>query len=1340
MTMNSIELSVPTEATPQTSGATESGRVAADSNRPDRSYPLTPLQQGLIYHGLREPSAGLYIQQLQVDLHQPVDAAVLQRAWQRVLAWCEVLGTQLDLHDSGGFSQRFRPDLRLPWTEQDWSTLADEQQKIRWQEFLSNDRRRGFDFKRAPLMRLALFRLADCQYRFLWTFHHLLLDGRSHLVVIREAWNCYDALAAGRGYRFPEVAGFGRFTQWLARRDHSVSRPFWTNYLAGFQAPVQLALATPDDCPATVGSGRSSLTLSLSRGQTGRLRAFAARHQLTLNTLVMASWAVLLGRYSGTEDVVVGATRACRHGSIAGSETLLGLLINTVPLRIQSSDGVSLLTWLKTIRSDWLAMRPHEQTPLTAIQEWTGFGTERPLFDSLLVYEDSDYRERLRAAGGPWGRRDVELHERGNYPLVAAARGGSRLQLQLVFSRRRLVDATAQAMLAQWRRLLVDLESYSDRAVVDLPVLTPVERVTVLERWNDTDKTYPQDLCLHQLFEAQVQRTPDRAAVLCEPQGLSYRELNRRANRLAHHLLNTGVQPEDRVALCLERSPELIVAVLAVLKAGAAYIPLDAGQPQARLLEMLDGARVSLLLTQTGVGDPFAAGTLPVICVDAARAAIGRCPDSNPDSGVTPANLAYGIYTSGSTGKPKLIGVEHRSAVNFLQYTTQVIFRPSDLAVVPFADAITFDPSVYRLFTVLAVGGSLVLLQTLFDLPESRWSGQVTSLGGAPSVLSTLFADYEPPPSLRMVSFGAEMPSDALLQKLLRWPHIERLFNFYGPTEATISCTGTLLVDRRPSDSPGQPPGRADDVPSGIRASLIGRPFWNIRVYLLDHRLRPVPVGVTGEIGVAGAGVSRGYLNQPDLTAEKFVADPFSTDPTARLYRTGDLGRLLPDGRIEFVGRIDHQVKQNGMRIELGEIESQLGRHPDVRNCVVLQREDQPGEKRLVAYVELTANASRQEMPLRNWLKQKLPSYMVPGSIVLMDPLPLTANGKLDRRALPPPPRASAGRAGIPLGPRNPMELHLVKIWEDVLETGPIGVRDDFFALGGHSLLAVTLLDQVEKHFGKRLPLDSLWLDSATIEQLAGVLAQDIVGIDWPELVEIKKGGEKPPLFFVHTTGGNLFHYYPLADALAADQPVYGLQARGVYGNRQARDNIPDIAADAIAAMRRRQPRGPYRIGGYSSGGTVAYEMAQQLKQQGEQVACLALLDTYGPGSRWKKRRLKSWADMLAPGKLRHTQEKVYHRLLHPLGLRGLRQLGNIGESHRWAHWSYKPRRYDARIDLFVAADSAQAAADPTLGWQRMAPAELVRHALAADSHGLIVKPPVVMELADKLQQLLDRC
>ena len=1062
----------------------------------ENSYPLTPMQQGILYHSLLDADSGIYIQQREICLHETIDVASFKEAWRRFIAWSDVFRTRIHIADAEELHQEVVADAESEWMVKDWSQFSGEELQQQWHDYLGDDRRRGFDFSQPPLMRLALFRLGESDYRLLWTYHHVLLDGRSNLIAVRELFACYDALKNGSDYHFAECVPFGEFARWLSKRDHSAARNFWLNSLEGFENPVQLGVAAPAVQPQSYDDERGSVEVHLSKDETGTLRAFAAEQGLTVGTLMMASWAVLLGRYSGSEDVVFGVTRACRHASVPGSRSILGLLMNTVPLRIKIDANAPVLEWLQGIRSQWVAIRPYEHTPLADIQEWTGFSGDRPLFDSLLVYEDSSFEEQLRSLGGAWDKRDTELHERGDYPLVALGQGSSRLLLRLAYSRSDLEDKIVQQMLAHWRSLLLGLKAHSSTRVAELPMLSALEYKAAIEDCNDTGMKYESNSCIHQLIEEQVARTPDSNAVLGEEECLTYAQLNARANRLAHYLVKAGVGPEVRVALCLERTPELVIAVLAILKAGGAYVPLETDQPETRLREMLADSRASLLVTQTSLVEKFATPDAPIVCIDAECEAISCCSHGNPDSCVSPANLAYGLYTSGSTGEPKLIGIEHCSVVNVLRYTTQSLFSPDDLAVVPFAEAITFDPSVYRMFSVLSAGGSIVLLQSYFDLPRSRWADEITSLGGAPSLMMSLLADFSLPPSVRVVSTGAEIPGEALLNKLCQYPQLQRIYNFYGPTETTIYCSSAVLAERSTGGS------RIDGMPLVRRGNgcNIGRPIWNVRAYILDKRMRPVPPGISGEICVGGVGVARGYLNNPALTAVQFVCDHFSSDPADRLYKTGDLGRFLPDGNIEFLGRMDSQIKIRGLRIEPQGIEAVLGENSAVSECVVRAVAGSAGTMHLIAYIApgLTEEgaahdkASSSEKELRLFLEARLPRWMVPQEFIFVDIMPRTIRGKIDFDSLPAPAFVTGKQDRSIVLPGNDLVEQLADVWKKVLRLQKISIHDELMALGGESLAAIRIINQVNEMFGIHLSIRTIF-EAPTIAKLADRVVDDLL-------------------------------------------------------------------------------------------------------------------------------------------------------------------------------------------------------------------------------------------------------
>ena len=1059
---------------------------------PERRYPLTALQKGMVYQSLRSPQSGLYVQQLAGRLREPLDVPLFKGVWSRLMVRHAVLRTRMHLADESDLCQEVEPDAPPEWTEEDWSRLSPEEREARFRRFLDNDRRRAFDFSRFPLLRLALFRLADQDFHFVWTYHHAILDAPSRSRLLEELFGFYDALRRGEDYRPADPPPFRAFVEWLTRQEFPVAKDFWLEFLKGFENPTRLDLAPPRSQASEDSSGRGHNDCLLSREDTGALRAFAARHNVTLGTLIQVSWAVLLSRYSGQDDVLFGATRACRHSSVDGAESIVGLLINTVPMRVQLPPDLPVLQCLKNVRADWVAMRAYEHTPLRDIQAWSGFGPERPLFENILAIEDHIPGEKLQSLGGDWQRREFELFERSDYPLIGRAYAGSRLSLRVAYGHGTLDDDAAARMLGHWRAVLMGLMTHAEGRVVDLPLLTDAERALTHARWNNTQRQLSAPSCLHELFETQAARTPAAAALRLEAETVAYDDLNARANRLARYLQAIGVRPETLVAICMARSPALIAAMLAVLKSGGAYLPIDPDYPAKQISSMLEDSHASVVLTESKYLHLVSSQGLTAVSVDSCAREIARCSADNVRASASPDNLAYAMYTSGSTGPPKLVGVEHRGAVNAISHTTSVVFSPAELAVIPFADSICFDASVYRIFSALSCGGSIIILDSILSLPYSRWAPFVTALGSAPSVLNTLLRDFPLPESVRVVSVGAELAGEGLLAQLAAYPQIDRVMNLYGPTEATIYCAFSVLMKRQtPPDA-----SSASVLSRVVASNVIGKPIWNAECHILDAHLRPVPIGVVGELCIGGTPVTRGYLNDPALTTTKFVSDSFCRDGATRLYRTGDLAHYLPDGNIVFVGRMDHQIKVRGVRIEPQGVEAALNRHPDVAESLVRGVEDPDGEKHLVAYVAILPDGADAREPaltqsLRTHLERTLPRFMVPGSFVLLDKLPRTSRGKLDVAALPLPDFGRARSKPPFVAPRNEVEEALAQIWKQVLHLDHVGIDDDFLHIGGDSLSATQVVIRVNHAFGAALSVRAIF-DAPTIASVAALLSEHI--------------------------------------------------------------------------------------------------------------------------------------------------------------------------------------------------------------------------------------------------------
>jgi amino acid adenylation domain-containing protein len=1514
------------------------------------AYSLSPMQQGMVFHSAYDPAAGFYLQQMICTLREDLDVTALHKAWQYVVQRHSILRTTFRWEAEAPL-QEVHDTVMLDLNEQDWRGRSRSEQAASLEEFLKADRRQGFELTKPPLMRLALFQLAAVEYQLVWTFHHALLDGRSHHLVLREVFDSYEAFQSGRRPELNAPRSYRDYIEWLARRDASDDEPFWRRKLAGITSSTSLEFGGPP--AATNESGQGLQEIRLTERNTIALRSLAQRHEVTLSTLVQGTWALLLSYYSGAENVVFGAARAGRRSAFAGSypgaditgaAEIVGLFINTLPLRLRVVPGRSLIKWLREVRRQNLEVRDFEHTPLLQIQKWSDLPNGVPLFESIVVFENYEINHSLQGLGGVWKDREFTLHERAHYPIVIAVYAGTELVIKLHYDRSRFSDQSVERVLGQLRALLIAFlsapaenlscadvmrylhndsnhnltaitvaqdqetdqetecdvfpasfgqqrlwflnqlepgsafyniplvasikgaldpellaravnaivarhetlrttfatedgellqliapESHLSLSVVDLTLIPDGERVAAGQRlakeagdapfdlargpllrvglvklgpdehlllvtmhhicsdgwsvrvfldelalhyqaflsdtppelpelpvqyadcaawqrellkgeflekqlaywrqqlagapavlelptdrprppaqtfrgerqtlelsgelrdrlaalsrgegvtlfmtllatfqtllyrysgredivvgsptanrnrseveqligffvntlvlrtdfsgnpafrkllkrvrevalgafthqdvpfdrlvdelnperslsyaplfqvifshekaadlsvelaglkitWLEVDRgtskfdlalfvsekaaglsciiEYDTDLfeaetikrmldhfqvilegivsnpdqrvgelplltnaevvqltarsmvescarlpaaCLHQAFEQQVRRAPDAVALTFESEQLTYQELNARANQLARHLRRQGVGPEVLVGLCLERSVEMMVGLLAILKAGGAYLPLDPAYPSERLSFMLDDAETKLLLTSEKLGAQFTGAAQTIFLIDREWNSVAHESKDDLVSNVVAENLAYVIYTSGSTGKPKGVPVTHRNVARLFESTAGSFeFTPNDVWTLFHSSA--FDFSVWEIWGALLYGGRLVVVpywvsRVPEDFLELLRREKVTVLNQTPSAFRQLVrvatSRAKTALALRYVIFGGEALE---LQSLKPWFELygdrsPQLINMYGITETTVHVTY-------------RPLGNADLQTNA--GSVIGLPLDDLCVYLLDQQQQLVPRGVPGEMYVGGAGLSRGYLKRLDLTAERFVPDAFSGNPGARLYRSGDLARYLSNGDLEYLGRVDRQVKVRGFRIELGEIEAVLRQAPGVRDCVVLAHDESPGQTSLLAYVVSAAGQFKLE-ELRNVAKEKLPDYMVPAFFVPVDSIPLTANGKIDQRALPLPEKSRGGTSGEFVAPRNPTEAKLATMWGELLGHEQIGVHDSFFELGGHSLLATQVVSRVRDVFQVRISLRSFF-EQPTIASLA---------------------------------------------------------------------------------------------------------------------------------------------------------------------------------------------------------------------------------------------------------------
>ena len=1060
-----------------------SGREIEDA------YPLSPMQEGMLFHSLYAPGGGDYVAQFVFDAEGELDAEAWRRAWQAIVDRHAALRTRFVWEGTGAPLQVVEKRAILPQAEEDWRGVPRAERAARLAAYLQGDRARGFDLSAAPLLRLALFRLADDRHTLVWTHHHLTIDGWSLPLVFRDLGALYQSFCAGTAARLAPARPFRDYVAWLKRQDLARAETFWRRALAGFDTPTPFGIDRPAGRePARYGR----IERRLPAGVTGRLRELARRERLTLNTAMQGAWALLLSRYSGEDDVLFGATVSGRPGEIEGVEEIVGIFINTLPVRVRVPAAATVLEWLGGIQERHAELREYEYTPLVQVQKWSGVPAGRPLFESIFAFNNYP----VPGTAGEPGERRLRVRARDGFeqsgdPVTLGVLPGEELYLRLEYARTRFDDAAMERMLDHLETILGEMAAGPGRPVAEVPLLAAGERGRVVEEWNATARPFPRDLCLHRLFALRAEHTPDAPAALDDKGRLSFAELDRAANRLARHLRGRGVGPETRVAICLERSLDMVAAILAVLKAGGAYVPLDPSYPAERLGWILRDSGARLVLTRAGLAERLPASQAEPVLLDAERERIAAESAGEPESGADPEGLAYVIYTSGSTGRPKGVAVPHRAVVNYATDMAERLGLRADDRVLQFASP-GFDVVVEELFPTWLAGAAVVLSRddmllpsellrvvarhgvTGFELPTAYWHEWVHQVARGGMRL---------PAPVRFVIVGGER---VLPERLAEWAGLGvPLVHVFGLTE-TACTSATLRLEA------GDDGARWSNLP-------VGAPTGNARLYVLDRAGQPAPAGVPGELFVGGEGVARGYLGRPAPTAERFVPDSLGGEPGARLYRTGDRVRWLADGNLEFLGRIDQQVKVRGFRIEPAEIEAALADHPAVREAAVVARNgEDDGGRRLAAYVvpaagyragpdglHGTGDPARRVAAgdLRAHLERALPAYMVPSWFVFLPDLPLTPHGKTDRRALPDPGRAAPAREHAP--PSGPVEELLARVWSAVLKTERIGVHDSFFEAGGDSILSIQIVARARQE-GVRITPRQLF-EHRTIAALARV-------------------------------------------------------------------------------------------------------------------------------------------------------------------------------------------------------------------------------------------------------------
>jgi amino acid adenylation domain-containing protein len=1206
--------------------------------------------------------------------------------------------------------------------------------------------RHPFDLRTGPLLRVRLFSPGAEDHVLLLSMHHIVCDALSIWSMLQDV----QAFYTGEALPAPS-ASYADYVAWqremLAGPEGERLWEFWRTRLAGELPSLALPVDMPR--PAVLGFDGASHVVRISEELTAKLRNLSRAQQATLHNTLLAAYTTLLHRYTGQEDLIVGCATAGRPAQFAG---VVGYFTNPVPIRADLSGNPQFLELLDQIRRVTLDALDHQQMPFGLLVQRLQPPRDlsrSPIFqgDFALLKRPPAYRHGRRE-GLPFEPFELAAEE-GQFDLsLHVTEDDADLTASFKYNTALFEPETVRAMADCFVRVLASLADNPRQRIGEVALSNDDRRLALLEAGRGPRVSYER-LTVQEMFERRAEDAPDLVAAEEFETGaaLTYGDLNRRANRLAHHLRAMGAKPDALIGICLERSLDLVSAILAVLKAGAAYVPLDPSYPSERLAFMMEDAAIPVLLT-TG---RLAAGlrvpaSVVVLDLDRDWPAIDARPEENLSVQAGPENLAYVIYTSGSTGRPKGTLITHGGLTNYLSWCVDA-YRVAEGCGAPVSSAIGFDATITSFFAPLAVGGRVVLLPeqgTLEALAEclrrNRGFSLIKITPAHLEALSHLLAPEDCEGRANVFVIGGEALRGDMLAFWQRHAPSTRLINEYGPTETVVGCC-VFEADKR----------EASSVP-------IGRPIANTQLYVLDGSMQPVPRGVIGELYIGGAGVARGYLNRPDLTEAKFVPDPSSCEPGARLFRTGDLVRFLPDGNLDFLGRADQQVKIRGYRIELGEIESLLAQHPQIAASVAVEHQGH-----IVAYVVPRA-AGPGAAELRRYLAERLPDYMVPSFLLSLPEFPLTPNGKVDRKALPTPETARAGSQFVP--PRDSVELKIAGLWEEVLGIRPVGVKDNFFDLGGHSLLAVRLVTRLQREFSKAVPLAAI-LRGPTVERLADLVRSAAPG-PRSTLVPIHSAGGRPPLYCVPGAGGNVIYLYHLARHLGPDQPFYGLQGVGFDGEAEPQTSVEEMATRYLVEIEAAQPRGPYFLGGHSLGGWVAYEMAQQLLRKGREVGLVAIIDTAAPipgpardTSAWDNAR---WIAELASriGQLLNPDLNVSAEALRALeadaqfdrfkeALRGadlfpgeassdhLRNVLELFKAHSQVRYRLPLDPLPVRVALLRTATppaDLPLSADPSWGWAAVAETEVY---IVPGEHLTALRSPHVLVLADRLTACLDQ-
>jgi amino acid adenylation domain-containing protein len=1231
----------------------------------------------------------------------------------------------------------------------DLSAFTEQEKENKLKDELTKEAETPFDLENGPLIRLSVIKLSSAVHQIVFTLHHIVGDGWSLGMCMIDLSKFYSAA------KTKTVAPLEPADSWIdyANEEEVYSKSkaseetenYWLNLFSANLPVMDLPINKSRPAIRTFNAAR--IDVPVKSEIIEKLKQVGAKAGCSLVNTMVAAFEVFLHRITGLEDIVVGLPAAGQ--SVIGKQNLIGHCVNLLPLRTQINPEEKFNEYLKRRKKSLLDDFDHQRYTFGSLIRKLNIPRDMsriPLVPvsfniDIGITNDVEFSGcELEFTTNPRAYENFEL-------FINCAGLGNNLIIECTHNTDLFDTELMRLRMEEFCRMLESIVQNPEQKICYLEILPDKELNKILIEWNNNFIDFPQNQCMHWLFEERVKEHPGKIALYYNGQHISFGELNQRANQLAHVLRKNGVGPDVLVGVCMERSVELIVALLAVLKSGGAYVPLDPNYPADRITFILEDANAPVLVTTSETQQHIKGHKSKEILVDKDRSEIERESKKNPPHINKSSDLAYIIYTSGSTGKPKGVAIEHRTDIALFEWG-KTVYSKNDLDGVLASTSVCFDLSIFEIFFTLTSGGRIILVKNALELPELPKEADVKLINTVPSAIAELLKMKNGvPDSVRIVNLAGEPLPIALVNKIYDNTKAEKVFDLYGPSEDTTYSTFTLRKKNG--------------------AYTIGKIINNSQLYLLDRQMQPVPIGIAGEIYIGGEGLARGYLYRPGLTAEKFVPNPFSIEEGARLYKTGDLGKFITDGNLEFLGRIDNQVKIRGFRIELGEVESVLRKHPSIHDLVAVVKEDTNGDKKIVAYlVEKNNSDSHREKnlvtELRNYLKDKLPEFMIPSVFVLMEKLPMTPNGKIDRKALPEPEiilKSENKNHSDILLQLSSTEEKLVDIWKEILNLNRVGTKDNFFELGGHSLIGVRMFIEIEKRLGVKLNLQTLF-KAPTIQDLAKIIDKEESTIEWKPLVALQPNGERIPLFCIHMHNGNIYRWKVLEKYLPADQPIYAIQPRGLDEKQKPHRNIEEMAKYYIEIIREVQPHGPYNLAGLCFGGMVVFEMALQLRAMGEKVALAAMVNNYAPLENQSYYRMrKEFEGFLKMGfgeKLNYALQKNLSlgkklknkalNILHKPSDEKTEVADPMQEDIRFIHtvalMNYHPKQsYDG--DLFIIRTGGPVEDpefyDDTLGWKRLVKGKVeILQIENSDNDTIIEEEQYNSQLASLLKNKLD--